>query len=143
MKSIGIVFLLVVLLILFKTAPWLLTSPGDFLTDAATRAAYDIEAAVAKAQKSPSTHYTIDLKMRPHPEGCDQDYTIQFSEQSALVVWCKYTGFGKTTSSHTTTYYLRFVDVPKTYIVDKHFSDVVTLDVEKIDGGKDRIVGVR
>jgi hypothetical protein len=119
-----------------------LASIRDIFTDAATRAAYDIEAGVARSRNAPSDHYSIELIMRSHPEGCEQDYTLQLSARSALLVWCKDAGTGQVSSSHSTTYHLRFVDVPQTLIVNKHRGEIVTLEMQKVSGGKDLVLGM-
>jgi hypothetical protein len=82
-------------------------------TDGATRIAYDIEAGVGKFQRSDARTYEIRHIPESMPDGCAGAYTVQFSANSSLVIWCKESVGGKVTSSHTTTYHLRFVKIPR------------------------------
>jgi hypothetical protein len=107
-----------------------------FLTDAATRAAGEIADGVRHGQTK------IELRMRPTPEGCAADYKLQLSKQSALVIWCIDPITKSVTSSHTTTSHLAYVDVPQTFIVEKHAGELVTIELSG-DGGKSTVTDVR
>lgn len=114
---------------------------GDFLTDGATPLAYELEAG-AKAL-GPSEHARLTLTHRPKasPEGCAGAYKLQLSAHAGLVIWC-FDGAGKTTGSHITTYHLRFVDVPQTWILDKAAQTPTTLELERRNG-RATVVAVR
>jgi hypothetical protein len=60
---------------------------------------------------------------------------VQFSKASALVIWCEDSKTGEVTSSHTTTYHLNFVKVPKTYVLDKKAGDPLVIELTKTNGG--------
>lgn len=68
------------------------------------------------------------------PDGCGGAYTVQFSANSSLVIWCKESGGGKVTSSHTTTYHLRFVKIPKTFKLDKAAGEPTIIELAKENG---------
>jgi hypothetical protein len=111
-------------------------------TDGATRIAYDIESSVAAFKRTNATTYSIKHTPEALPEGCSGPYKVQLSEQSSLVIWCKNADSSKITSSHTTTYHLRFVDVPRQFIVDKSAGEALFIDIEK-QNGKVVVVGLR
>ena len=104
-------------------------------TDGATRIAYDIESGVGAFQRSNEQTYAIRHVPEATPEGCGGSYTVQFSAQSSLVIWCKESGGGKVTSSHATTYHLRFVKVPRTFKLDKAAGEPTIIELAKQDGG--------
>jgi hypothetical protein len=103
-------------------------------TDGATRIAYDIESGVAAFQRSGAVRYTIRHVPERMPDGCGEAYTVQFSANSSLVIWCKQSSDGKVTSSHATTYHLRFVKVPRTFKLDKAAGEATLIDLAKQDG---------
>ena len=106
-------------------------------TDAATRVAYDLEAGAKRFRKAPTVAATVEHSPKATPEGCPGGYTLQLSEESALLVWCQDSIAGPAVSSHTTTYHLKYVDVPRTLIIHKGRGQHVWLDLAKDD---DRIV---
>jgi len=103
-------------------------------TDAATRIAYQIEESTQDFQNSPAQKITINHLPKSLPEGCSSSYTLQFSKNSSLVIWCKSELLGKTTASYGTTYHLRFVKVPETLVVDKREGEAALIDLEKQNG---------
>jgi hypothetical protein len=103
-------------------------------TDGATRIAYDIESGVEALQRSDAAQYTIRHSPERMPDGCGEAYTVQFSANSSLVIWCKQSSDGKVTASHATTYHLRFVKVPRTFKLDKAAGEVTLIDLAKSDG---------
>lgn len=122
-------------------AAWWFVSSDDFLTDSATRAANDIEAAAEKLQRSSASTYTLVHRPKPLPEGCAHDYKIQVSQQSIMVMWCKSASGDSNVASHGTTYHLNYVDVPETTILDKRAGEPVTFELQKTSG-KPSIVSV-
>ena len=111
-------------------------------TDGATRIAYDIESAVQAFQRSVDTTHTIRHVPERMPDGCGDAYTVQFSASSSLVIWCKRSGSGEVTSSHATTYHLRFVEVPRTFKLDKAAGEPTIIELAKADGSV-IVTGVR
>ena len=103
-------------------------------TDGATRIAYDIESAAEAFQRSDHTSHTIRHVPKRMPDGCGDAYTVQFSASSSLVIWCKRPGSGEVTSSHATTYHLRFVKVPRTFKLDKAAGEATIIELAKADG---------
>jgi hypothetical protein len=111
-------------------------------TDGATRIAYDIESAVEAFQRSDAATHTIQHVPERMPDGCGDAYTVQFSASSSLVIWCKRSGSGEVTSSHATTYHLRFVKVPRTFKLDKSAGEPTIIELTKADGSV-IVAGVR
>ena len=114
----------------------------DFLTDGATRIANDIESGVAAFKSSSATSYSIKHVPKPSPQGCAGPYKLQLSERSSLVIWCKDASGSKVVASHTTTYHLNFVDVPRTYKVEKAVGEPAFIDLEN-QGGRITVVALR
>jgi hypothetical protein len=111
-------------------------------TDAATRVAYDLEAGAKRFRKTPTVAATVEHSPKASPEGCPDGYTLQLSEESALLVWCQDSIAGPAVSSHTTTYHLNYVDVPRTLIIHKGRGQHVWLDLAK-DGDRIVVTGLR
>ena len=78
----------------------------------------------------------------PAPEGCPGAYTLQLSQASALLVWCQDSIGGPSSASHTTTYHLNYVAVPRTYIIHKDSGQHVLIDLTK-EGDAIVVSGVR
>lgn len=55
---------------------------------------------------------------------------MQFDKVGALIVWGK-DAAGNTVSSHGTSYHSRFVDTPKTYILEKPAGSTLVIDLER------------
>jgi len=103
--------------------------PFGLLTDAATRLAGDLEDGAAEARRTSDGRATIEHLPKASPEGCADDYRVQFSQASLLVVWCY--SAGNVTSSHSTTSHLPAVDVPRTWIVDKQKGESLFVNLER------------
>jgi hypothetical protein len=102
----------------------------NVLTDPATRLASGIEAGVSQLGMQNGATYSIH-NLTPATSGeCNGPYTVQLDKVGALIVWCK-DAAGKTLVSGSTTYHARFVDTPKTYIVDKPAGSSLTIDLER------------
>ena len=112
---------------------------SDFLTDSATRAAYDLEKAADVMQLASASTYTLVHRPKASPEGCSHTYSFQLSRQSSLLVWCKSADGTTNVASHATTYHLRYVDVPEQIRLEKHAGEPVTIELEKTSG-KPRVV---
>jgi hypothetical protein len=107
------------------------------LEDGATAIANDIESHV-RGGSSLLVHRTT-----PKRGGCGDAYTVQFSKDAGLVVWCYAPGSAtEVVSSHITTYHLRFVAVPETTILDKGKGEPLTIEIER-GAGKPLVRRVR
>jgi hypothetical protein len=107
----------------------LISGCGAF-TDAATRIAYDIEAGAGKLGKEEGARYSIQHKTPSAAGQCTGPYSLQIDKVGALIIWCKDES-GKTVSSHSTSYFARFVDTPQTWILDKPAGSILTIDIER------------
>ena len=103
-------------------------------TDGATRIAYEIESGVAAFRRSDAKTTSIRHVPEARPDGCAGAYTVQFSANSALVIWCKKPDGRGVESSHITTYHLRFVEVQRTYKVDKDAGEATIVELAKENG---------
>ena len=103
-------------------------------SDGATRIAYDIEEGVGAFRRSNDLTHSIEHRPKRFPDGCGAAYTVQLSANSTLVIWCKKSVAGETTSSHATTYHLRFVKVPRTFKLDKAAGEPTVIELAKLDG---------
>ena len=115
-------------------APFGLTACSDFLTDSATRAAYDLEKAADTMQRSSAAIYTLVHRPKASPEGCSHDYSFQLSSQSSLLVWCKSADGATNVASHATTYHLRYVAVPEKIRLEKRAGESVNIELQKTSG---------
>jgi hypothetical protein len=66
---------------------------------------------------------------------------VQIDKVGALVVWC-YDTEGRTVSSHSTTYHSRYVETPRTFLLEKPARAPLTIDLER-RGGRAVIVDAR
>ncbi|HEX7027404.1 MAG TPA: hypothetical protein VF268_09190 [Gammaproteobacteria bacterium] len=109
--------------------PLCLILSGCF-TDAATRLAFDIETGVERLGRETGATYSI-RHITPSKSGeCIGPYTVQIDKVGALIIWCR-DAAGNTVSSHSTTYHSRFVDTPKTYILEKPANSTLVIDIER------------
>lgn len=104
----------------------------DILTDAATRLAYDINAAEGRLGHEPGARYSIRHTPADASE-CGGPYTVQLDKVGALIVWCK-DAAGSTVASGSTTYHSRFIDTPQTYIVEKPAGSTLVIEIERRNG---------
>lgn len=121
--------------------PLCLAALAGCFTDAATRLAYDIEDGAGRLGREAGATYSIRHKTPSAPDECTGPYTVQFDKVGALIVWCK-DAAGNTVSSHSTSYHSRFVDTPKTLILEKLAGSTLVIDIER-RGGRAVITGVR
>ena len=105
----------------------------DFFTDAATRLAYDIEAGAGRLGREDGARYSIRHITPSKPGECDGPYTVQLDKVGALIIWCR-DATGRTVSSHSTSYHARFVDTPRTYILEKPAHAPLIIDLERRGG---------
>jgi hypothetical protein len=112
-----------------------------FGTDAATRLAYDIEAGAERLGSEAGARYTVQHHTPSRAGECTGPYTVQVDKVGLIVIWCK-DAAGHTVSSHSTSYYARFADTPRTYLIDKPAHDTLEIDLER-RGGRAVIADVR
>jgi hypothetical protein len=115
----------------------------DDFVDAATAIAFDIERQAGDFARSGAERATIVHVPASTRAGCKDDYRVQFSGNSAIVIWCRAPGSTtETVSSHSTTYHLRFVDVPETTILDKKRGESLAIDLVR-GSGKPVVAAIR
>jgi hypothetical protein len=105
----------------------------DIETDAATRLAYDIEAGAGRLGGQSGAKHSIRHNTPSKAGECTGPYRVQVDKVGAIVIWCKDVA-GRTVSSHSTTYHARFIDTPRTYILDKPAGATLTIDIERRNG---------
>ena len=111
----------------------------DVFTDAGTRLAYEIEAGASRLKREEGARHEIRHTPGEANE-CRGPYTVQLDKVGALVVWCK-DDSGKTVASGSTTYHSRFIDTPKTYIVDKEAGTTLVIEIQR-RGGRAVVINV-
>lgn len=105
----------------------------DFLTDPATRLAYDLEAGARRLDAAPGAHWRVEHRTPSQAGECTGPYTVQVDKAGALVVWCK-DAAGATVSSHSTSHHARHVDTPQTWRVDKPAGATLLIELERRGG---------
>jgi hypothetical protein len=113
--------------------PLLALSACNILSDPATNLAYAIEAEVDRLGQDEGASYTIEYAPPSRWVERSGTYTVQFDKVGALIVWYKDAG-GKVTASGSTSYIARFVDVPRTYIVNKPTDSVLSIELHRQNG---------
>lgn len=111
----------------------LLLLTGCF-TDAATRIAYDIEAATKRVGHTENSQFTLAHRTPSKKGECDNSYKVQLDKVGALIIWCKDEMNNQTLSSHSTSYHSRFVDTPQTYILEKNAGETLFIELERRNG---------
>ena len=102
----------------------------------------DLEAGAKQLRASSQQTAVVEHVPTPTPEGCPGAYTLQLSQASALLVWCQDSIGGPSSASHTTTYHLNYVAVPRTFIIHKDSGQHVRIDLKK-EGDAVVVSGVR
>ena len=103
------------------------------LTDAATRLAFEIEAAVRRLGSEDGASYTVRHVVERKPGEPHGPSTVQLDKVGALIVWCR-DAEDKVLSSHSTTHHGRFVDTRETFIVNKPAGGVLIIRLERQQG---------
>lgn len=111
------------------------------LTDGATRIAYAIEAGVGGLAQAEGSRHAIESISPTRGGECAGPYKLQLDKVGALIVWCM-DAAGAVASSHSTSYHARFIDTPKTYLLDKAAGETLTIDLER-RGGRASVSNVR
>lgn len=102
-----------------------------FLYDPAT--CLDAKVDAAAAQLDDTDGATLDIEYRPPDIGQNSSYAVQFDKVGALIVWYK-NASGQVTDSGSTSHLARYVDIPKTYIVEKSADAVLTVELQRQHG---------
>jgi hypothetical protein len=121
-------------------------------SDAGTRVSYDIEAGAKRLSMGEGSTVVVEHVPQSWPEGCSGPYDVEIERGASvgdghgnfqvapgagpLVVSCAEGGGG------STTYHLRFVDVPKPLRVHKRAGEVTTLELRR-ERGKALLVALR
>jgi hypothetical protein len=104
------------------------------VTDAATRLAYDLEAAVGRLGREDGATYTLRHRVPSKSGECVGPYRVQLDKVGAIIIWCKDAFGDKTVSSHSTSYHRRFVVTPETHILDKPASEALIIELQRRGG---------
>lgn len=115
---------------------------GGCLTDAATRLAYDLEAAAGKIGRGEGARYTLVHRVPSSRGECTGPYRVQLDKVGALIFWCMDAAGDKALSGHSTSYHRRYVDTPETHILEKPAKEALLVDLER-RGGRVVITGAR
>ena len=121
--------------------PLLVVSACNVLIDPATDLAYAIEPEVNRLGQVEGAAYTIEYAPPARWAEHGGTYTVQLDKVGALIVWYK-AADGKVTASGSTAYLARFVDLPRTYIVDKPADSVLSIELHR-QAGRAVITGVQ
>jgi hypothetical protein len=103
----------------------------DLLYDPATRLDAKIDAAADHLGNSEGA--TSIIKYRPPDIGRNSSYAVQFDKVGALIVWYKNLE-GTVTASGSTSHIAGFVDIPRTYMVEKPAGATLTIELERMHG---------
>jgi hypothetical protein len=112
--------------------PFLLLS--GCVTDAATRLAFDIKAGAARVGPANGATYTVEHRTPSARGQCMGRYTVQLDQVGALIVWCLDDDGDTVVSSHSTSHHGRFVDTPRTYILEKGARETLLIRLERRNG---------
>lgn len=104
------------------------------ITDAATRIGYDIKAGARRVGPQDGARYTVRHPTPSKAGECAGSYKVQLDKVGALIVWCKDASGLEVVSSHSTTFHSRFVETPRTYILEKRASEPLQIELERRDG---------
>jgi hypothetical protein len=91
----------------------------DFMTDAATRIAYDLEREAAALRRSGETTRTFTHKPKASPEGITGPYTVRLGRALSI-------------SKYHTSYHSNFVEVPKALVVRKGEGEVFQIVLTRV-----------
>jgi len=103
-------------------------------TDAATRLAYDLEAGAGRVGPAEGATGSVAHRTPSKAGECENDYTVQLDKVGAIIVWCRDKAGTGTVSSHSTSYHARFVDTPRTYILEKKAGEALVIDLARHNG---------
>jgi hypothetical protein len=110
----------------------LLVAGCDVLTDAATRLAFEIEAA-ARSLERDGDRVTLRHEVPSRPGECEGPYTVQLDKVGALVFWCR-DAEGNVLASPGTSHHRRFVRTPETYYLHKQAGEPLVIELERRAG---------
>ena len=104
------------------------------LTDAATRLAYDIKAGSVRVGVGNGAHYIVEHRTPSRRGECTGPYTVQLDQVGALIIWCRAADGQTVVSSPGTSYHRRFVDTPRTWILEKGAGETLLIRLERQNG---------
>jgi hypothetical protein len=103
-------------------------------TDAATRLAFDLKAGSARVGAANGSNYVVEHRTPSRASQCVGPYTIQLDKVGALIIWCMDDDGETVVSSHSTSHHSRFVDTPRTYILEKGARETLLIRLERRNG---------
>jgi len=117
-----------------------------FVSDAATRLAYDLRDEAATLRRSGQTARTFEHRPKTWPEGISGPYRIEITEtrtsprpgHRSIGVARNLTG----RTRYSTSYHLNYVEVPKDLVVS-HQKDEPTLVTLELKNGKVLLTGLK
>jgi hypothetical protein len=104
------------------------------LTDAATRIAYDIESGAKRVGPAEGARFALEHRTPSKRGECEGRYMVQLDKVGAIIIWCKDADGANVVSSHSTSYHGRFVDTPRTYILEKNPRETLVIELERRGG---------
>src|SRR5690606_16426264 len=110
-------------------------------SDAATRLAYDLEEGSKRLGNTNGERAMVVHRTPSKERECVASYKVQVDDAGAIVIWCYDASGTETVSSHGTSYHRRYVDTPRTYILDKAAGEPLLIELER-QGGRAVIVDV-
>ena len=140
--------LILVAFVLLSGAMYLLMQYGfeTFISDAATRLAYQIRDEAADLRRSGAAAHTFEHHPKAWPDGVSGDYRIEITEtKTAPRPGHRSIGVARNLTGQTwyaTSYHLNFVDVPKDLVV-AHKKGEPTLVTLELKDGKVLLTGLR
>lgn len=114
--------------------PLLIFPLAGCFTDAATRLASDLESGAARVGPSEGARWTVTHRTPSKHGECEGDYTVQVDKVGAIIIWCKDRLGTTVVSSHSTTYHARFVDTPRTYLLEKKAGEPLAIELQRQHG---------
>jgi hypothetical protein len=126
--------------VLLSGAMYLLAQYGieTFISDAATRLAYEIRDEAQALRRSGAAARTFEHRPKSWPEGISGDYRIEITEtRSSPRPGHRSIGVARNLSERTwyaTSYHLNFVEVPKDLVVSHRKGEPAIITLEMKDG---------
>jgi len=104
------------------------------ITDAATRIAFDLKAGAARVGPAHGASYVVEHRTPSRARQCVGPYKVQLDKVGALIIWCYDQDGATVVSSHSTSYHGRFVDTPRTHLLDKGAGETLLIRLERRNG---------
>ena len=102
----------------------------DVISDPATRLDDRIDNSVASLGSKEGD--TLIIQYQPNIDKTGS-YRVQFDKVGALIVWYE-NAYGKVTDSGSTSHIARYVDIPRTFIIDKPADSALIIELQRRNG---------